>query len=397
MPDLSALEFILHPMPVEVFLSEYWEKKVLHISRNQPDYYRHLFNLKSLDSFIGHSITNDEVRLAKSGGVSHPNIEGENKTTLYQFYERYREGNTAVVRNLHLVWEPVGEIASALARAFGCYISTFTYATPENAQGFSTHWDDHDIFALQLEGEKEWRLYDSGPELPRYSKERGEYERQSHPAKGPSQIVNLKAGDLLYFPKGVIHEPRTRNNSSLHLTYGLFPETWERLITESITELSERDPRFQECLPFGYSLDNTNATQLQARAAELAGQVAEAAHFEEPRTRLAAKVLDRIAPLADGHFARLGESSRVHAKTLLEKRKSMEGVVLPFGSKVKLHFPGGNYVAPRESAPALRFVAQEDQFCPGDLPGRTDSEQLALVRDLIQVGFLKIAEPQSAG
>ncbi|MBN8233379.1 hypothetical protein JYK02_38265 [Corallococcus macrosporus] len=394
MPDLSALEFILHPMSVEVFLSEYWEKKVLHIPRNRPDYYSHLFSLGELDSFLGHSMTNDEVRMARSGSVTHPNVEGDNKTTLYQFYERYRDGHTIVIRNIHQCWPPVGEIANALARAFGCYISTFSYATPENAQGFKTHWDDHDIFALQLEGEKEWRLYDSGPELPRYSKERGEYERQSKPADGPSHVINLKAGDLLYFPKGVIHEPRTRTCSSLHVTFGLFPDTWEKILTESVMDLADRDPRFQESLPFGYSVEKAHASRLFERAQELAEEVSGAAHFEASRNRLAAKFLDRIAPLADGHFSRLGSGTQVHAGTPLERRRSMEGVVLAQGGKVKLHFPGGHYLAARESEAALRFVAMEERFLAGDIPGRGEPERLALVRDLIQVGFLKVAEPK---
>lgn len=399
LPDLSSLEFILHPMPVEVFLKEYWEKKVLHISRNDPGYYqkRKLFTLRELDSFLGHSLTNDEVRLAKSGSTIFPEVEGEDKFSLYQYYETYKAGYTTVIRDLHLCWEPVGEIASALALAFGCSISTHLYATPEDSQGFTSHWDDHDIFALQLEGEKEWRLYDTGPTLPRYSQGINDYQRQHAPLGEPSLIVNLKAGDLLYFPKGVVHEPRTRTCSSLHLTYGLYPQTWEQLTVEALYELAGTEPQLQESLPFGFSLDPAGTETLQAQAEALAEQVTQKARFEPARTRLAAKVIRKIAPLADGHFARLGSVAGVEPGTPLEKRKGMAGVLVTHGGEVLLHYPGGTYAASSALAPSLQFIAEKDRFQARDIPGQTpEHERLGLVRELIQAGFLKVAEPQTA-
>lgn len=395
LPDLASLEYILHPMPVEVFLNEYWEKKILHLSRNQPDYYKQLFTLRDLDAFLGHSLTNDEVRLARSGDVVFPRVEGEGRTNLYQYYESYSTGYTSVVRNLHLCWQSVGEMANALALAFGCFISTHLYATPENSQGFSSHWDDHDIFALQLEGEKEWRLYDTGPTLPRYSQGSNDSKRQHGPLGQPSQIINLRAGDLLYFPKGVIHEPRTRTCSSLHLTYGLYPETWEQLAVESLYALAETEPPLQESLPFGFSVNPAGTETLQARAVELAKRVTESARFEPARARLATRVLGKMAPLADGHFARLGSATGLELGTLLEKRKGMAGVVVADSGGVKLHYPGGTYAASSELAPSLEFVAQQDRFHPRDIPGQLPEQgRLDMVRELIQAGFLKVAEPR---
>jgi hypothetical protein len=399
LPDLASLKFILHPMPVEVFLNEYWEKKVLHISRNDPGYYKkkQLFTLRDLDSFFGRSITNDEVSLVKAGRSVALSVEGEAKTTLYQYYEAYKTGYTSVIRGLHLCWEPVGEIASALALAFGCFISTHLYATPENSQGFTSHWDDHDIFALQLEGEKEWRLYDTGPTLPRYSQGPDDYQRQSPPLGEPSLIVNLKDGDLLYFPKGVIHEPRTRTCSSLHLTYGLYPETWEQLTVEALYELAGTEPQLRESLPYGFSVNPAGTETLQARAVELAKDVTRKARFEQARARLAARVLGKMAPLADGHFARLGSAAGVEPGTLLEKRKGMAGVAVTHGGDAKLHYPGGIYAASSELSLALQFIAEQDRFHARDIPGPApEHEHLGMVRELIQAGFLKVAEPQSA-
>ena len=40
------------------------------------------------------------------------------------------------------------------------------YATPAGAQGFAVHHDTHDVFVLQVAGEKRWLVYEPALELP---------------------------------------------------------------------------------------------------------------------------------------------------------------------------------------------------------------------------------------
>ncbi len=44
----ALLKSIISPHSLEVFQDEYWEKKPLHIKRNNAEYYGNLFSLKSL-------------------------------------------------------------------------------------------------------------------------------------------------------------------------------------------------------------------------------------------------------------------------------------------------------------------------------------------------------------
>jgi hypothetical protein len=46
------------------------------------------------------------------------------------------------------------------------------YLTPPGTQGFAPHYDDVEVFILQLEGKKRWRLYEprtTQEKLPRFS------------------------------------------------------------------------------------------------------------------------------------------------------------------------------------------------------------------------------------
>jgi ribosomal protein L16 Arg81 hydroxylase len=50
---------------------------------------------------------------------------------------------------------------------FGTLVGANVYITPGGSQGLSPHHDDVEVFILQLEGEKHWRLYKPIEELPR--------------------------------------------------------------------------------------------------------------------------------------------------------------------------------------------------------------------------------------
>jgi lysine-specific demethylase/histidyl-hydroxylase NO66 len=131
------------------------------------------------------------------------------------------------------------------------------YLTPAGSQGFAPHYDDIEAFILQLEGKKLWKLYkprSSEEELPRFSsgnfspKEVGE----------PVLEVELQQGDMMYFPRGFIHQARTTNDThSLHITLSTYQKnTWgdfiEKALPGAIAAAFEEDRAFREGLPRDY-------------------------------------------------------------------------------------------------------------------------------------------------
>lgn len=55
--------------------------------------------------------------------------------------------------------EPLFELCSYLQEYFGSTVGCSSYLTPSGTQGFGPHYDDAEIFVVQLEGRKRWRLY----------------------------------------------------------------------------------------------------------------------------------------------------------------------------------------------------------------------------------------------
>jgi bifunctional lysine-specific demethylase and histidyl-hydroxylase NO66 len=104
---------------------------------------------------------------------------------------------------------------------WGCMVGANAYLTaPGSSQGFAPHFDDIEAFCLQLEGRKRWKVYAPAKEarLPRVSS--ADFTEDDMIDREPVLDVVLEPGDLLYMPRGWIHQGITLpgNEHSLHLT-----------------------------------------------------------------------------------------------------------------------------------------------------------------------------------
>jgi lysine-specific demethylase/histidyl-hydroxylase NO66 len=94
--------------------------------------------------------------------------------------------------------------------------------TPEDSQGFAPHYDDIEAFILQVEGKKRWKLYrprTEDEELPRFSSRNFTEDECGELIYD----VVLEEGDLLYFPRGTVHQARAvKGNHSLHITLSCY-------------------------------------------------------------------------------------------------------------------------------------------------------------------------------
>ena len=107
-------------------------------------------------------------------------------------------------------------LLSLLESEFGCMVGSNAYLTPLNSQGFAPHYDDVDVFILQLEGYKKWRVYaplNKRETLPRTSSR--DYTEAEIEENGELVInVILGPGDVLYLPRGWIHQAETVSRPS---------------------------------------------------------------------------------------------------------------------------------------------------------------------------------------
>jgi len=117
---------------------------------------------------------------------------------------------------------------------FGTSVGANVYLTPPDSQGFAPHYDDSEAFILQLEGYEHWKLYrprNKREELPRVSSKN--FNEDDYLGETIIDVV-LGPGDLLYYPRGTIHQATTvEGEHSLHITLSTYQSnTYADLLTQ---------------------------------------------------------------------------------------------------------------------------------------------------------------------
>mmetsp|Transcript_110424 Transcript_110424/g.319141 ORF Transcript_110424/g.319141 Transcript_110424/m.319141 type:complete len:602 (-) Transcript_110424:109-1914(-) len=265
----DALAWLLWPMSPGTFFAEYWEKKPLHLRRGRPRYYGDVFSKAALDQHLREGTPlgyGERINLARTdpavGKKVDMNKGSRGELADYaQVHEAWTSGGSIQVMHMQQFHEPVWKLLAALERSFGALFGTNAYLTPGGNQGFAPHYDDVEVFMLQLEGSKRWRLWEPplGEEFPlprEYSRDFVESELGD-----PLLDVVLEAGDMLYLPRGHIHagvaDPKAGGGFSHHLTVSTYQKTaWCHLLDRTLSSAIERaagsSAEFREGLPVGF-------------------------------------------------------------------------------------------------------------------------------------------------
>ena len=143
------------------------------------------------------------------------------------------------------------------------------YCSFKGVQAFQTHFDLHDVFAVQAEGEKLWRVYESRADAPVLPLPPGdEIEKWLTESRGRLLFeVNMRPGDILYLPRGQYHDALTGSQASLHVTFGVSPATGLSLFKLLETAVTQ-ESAFRAYLP-----DARKEAELRERLGALADRI----------------------------------------------------------------------------------------------------------------------------
>jgi hypothetical protein len=395
----SELERLLAPISPERFFREAWEKKSLMVHRG-AGHYAGLFSLSDLDTVIAYTRPRFPDRAAFETSASKPAtyvrgvladrvVSPPDNPSLAELRQAYECGKSIVIMAMHHRWPAVAMMCRGLEAAFHCPVHANLYLTPAGAQGFAAHFDTHEVFVLQLEGVKNWRLYGAAQHLPLATDIMPLARR---PGKAAEEVT-LRAGDLLYIPRGHVHEAVTPDQPSLHLTVGINVYRWADLLHHAVTCLSRSEAGFRESLAGGALPDGM--THLKARFQLLVEKLTSAAAdglYEQALDSLGGQFFREMSMLPCGHFRGSGNCEEIGLDTVLERKPSTICRVLRNGQGVAIEFPGNRVAGPHRIEPALRFIAEQTRFTSRELPGElTGDARLVLVRRLVREGLLNVA------
>jgi ribosomal protein L16 Arg81 hydroxylase len=400
--ELSSL---LAPTGADQFFRDYWEKEALFIDREDPSCYAGILTSADIDAVIAFtrpkcvdpaafSREPPRARTYVQGWLAErPAPEAVSYPSASDFRRAYDEGKTVVLMTMQQRWLPVAALCRNLEAVFHCPVHANLYLTPPGAQGFDAHFDPHEVFVLQMEGAKHWRLYGPPPrELP-LADERFDTPRDR---LGTPRDVHLKPGDLLYVPRGHVHEAFTADGPSLHLTVGVNVYRWVDLLHEALDALSRRDVRFRRSLPPGLLDGRPPGAEVSARVRNLLATLAERVDSAEAVARLGDHFFGQLPVMPRNLFGPPESSDEVELDTVLEKAPGVICRVVEEGGWVGVEVPGGRFGGPAKILPALRFLAGSGRFAVRELPdGLGDEGKRVLARRLLRERLLRVTGRQA--
>lgn len=146
-------------------------------------------------------------------------------------------GASLVANHIHKIDPQVGAVARMLEAAFAAKAGANVYCSFKDVRAFPTHYDLHDVFAVQTEGEKTWNIYSARADNPVNPVPPGdEAEKWLIASRGELLFqAHMKPGDILYLPRGQYHDAITDAENSMHITF------WVKMSTGlSLFDLLER-------------------------------------------------------------------------------------------------------------------------------------------------------------
>lgn len=280
---------LVAPVAPEAFLAEAYGTRPFHVPAPESSHRAGLLGWQRLNELLSirSHWTEDRLRLI----LNSRRVEGEHyldplgpgppRASPARVEAFLAMGASMVANDVHEVDPAIRAACDGIADALGGLAGANVYCSFPGIQAFDSHYDLSEVFVLQCEGEKDWRIYanrevdpvelpPSGPDGQRWIDGR----------KGEVAMrVRLRPGDVLYLPRGFYHDALAAV-PSLHVTFSLLPHSG-RVLFRLLEEEAMRDPAFRAYLP-----DGRDQGALERRLDELGGRIAAIARSPAFRERV---------------------------------------------------------------------------------------------------------------
>ena len=384
-----SLAWLLHPISVETFLAEIWAKTHYHVARHCADYLETVLPGPSLTEDLVAVFCQESSALRlmretdKKGADSYRLDDGS--LDLAGIRNDFADGYTIVLDGVERHIRAIAALSQSIEVELNFPVQVNAYITPPRSQGLVPHYDDHDVLILQIQGSKTWHIYEGADVPPR------EIQREKDKAVAiedlPSPIdLQLEAGDVLYLPRGKVHEAETNSEPSIHLTVGVHAPTALMLAVGALYAQSFHDDRLNAQLPPRHLDDADQRAALDALMRDTVKTV------EDPSAL--ARGLDTLADVLvrRGRCPPVGpilNAVGIDERTLVRKYQPLYSSVKAEPGGVTLQFASLSVGAGPDHKAAMEFVSRSTEpFRVGDLPELSERQQIELTRSLIVSGFL---------
>jgi ribosomal protein L16 Arg81 hydroxylase len=410
----------------DTFAAEHWGRRALlsPASGLHADF-SDLFSAAAVDELVRErGLRTPFIRMAHEGSVLPPasftasggfGAEVGDQVSSEKVLAEFAAGATIVLQGLHRVWPPLIDFTRRLVDDIGHPAQVNAYVTPASSRGFDPHYDVHDVFVLQIAGEKHWRIH--APVHPDPLRDQPWTDHKAAVAEAalgePVIDAVLRPGDALYLPRGWIHAATALGGTSVHLTVGMSAYTRADVVRALVSTLGSHES-LRGSLPLGVDWADEEAVRplveevVAEMVAALTSGTADGGTGDTgqgtgdngvDQGALVSRTLARrfaeatraepVAPLATiDAIAALGPASVVRWRGSLAARVESSPGDRGASGKVRIVTPSKSLTLPAEAEAAVRRMHDGGAVPLGDLPGLDDADAIVVVRRLLREGIL---------
>lgn len=391
MASTYSFSKLIAPMTKEQFFAEYWEKKPLIVRREERAYYNDLLSVKKLENAItSQALPRDMCFIANASrqvdaseytypdGIVDPS----------RLFQQFADGGTIVFNQLHTVLPDLAELCRSLEREISCRFQTNIYLSPNKAQGFPAHYDSHDVFVLQFHGVKHWIVYNTPIELPF----KGQPFRRDETPKGEVTMeFDLRPGDMLYLPRGMMHDAQTREGETAHITLGALTTSWTELLLEVVAKVALTDVDFRRALPPGFAQTTHDRADARAYMKSLLTRLVERGDLDQAMDHFADELVSTRRALLDGQLEQVLSLHDVTPEHTAGARPNLVYRYTKRDGQIVVSCYGAEMRLPEHAAEPLLYALETPEFKIKDLPGDLDDAgKVVLVKRLVREGMVAV-------
>ncbi|MFI5710514.1 cupin domain-containing protein [Kribbella sp. NPDC051620] len=389
-------------LDLDEFGRSYWGARAL-LSHSGD--YSDLFSLQAADELLSRrGLRTPFLRIAKNGtvvgdsqftGPAGVGAEIGDQIRDDKVAALFASGHTVVLQALHRTWPALVDFATQLSSDARHPVQINAYITPAESQGFSAHYDVHDVFVLQVAGEKHWTVHEPVHVDPLRNQPWTEHSQAvAAAARDRAPVIDgvLRPGDALYVPRGFLHSAKALGGVSAHLTVGLHTMT-RYLLVQELAALAADEPALRAALPLGFDPGDPSqlAGVLEEVTALLTKRIEQTTPDDlAPRLRRRTWSGNRPAPLPP--LAHAAAIAALEPGTTVRLRPGLRFHLVD-GDPVRLQLADRTISLPKATYTAVAALCSGTDVKVADLP-MDEADCLVLVRRLLTEAVLVVQSPR---
>jgi ribosomal protein L16 Arg81 hydroxylase len=218
---IDNLATLLAPVSEESFLEHFLDKKRLHVKGSRPARAAELFSWPTINHLIeSDMLPAERLRVVRANVDILPSMfrhkDGARGLRAGALQALLSQGVSMIMNGVGDYVPQIGRLSDAIERRLGHRAWVNAYLSFGRGSALKAHWDEHDVLVVQVHGNKRWRSYGTPVPFPVSNYNAGKDLGTTIVWEGV-----LEAGDVLYLPRGEVHEAAVEGLNSVHLTIGL--------------------------------------------------------------------------------------------------------------------------------------------------------------------------------